>query len=269
MRRLLGSALGLTLVATTLVVAGAAGPAQACSCAPSTDQQAFDRADAVFVGRVTDRDADDSGPERSTFDPVVWTFEVSKVFKGRVTSDQEIVSPRGGASCGLDLVEGDRYYLFAWLDSSFPEVELGAGQFAADLCNGTRRVSQESLHVPGVRGHAPSKKPIDVIANGYAHFDDVSTGASDRELIVTFVGAPKARKSDPCWEGYRARVYESDSAVAITIRRLRDATPSETLVACTDIGAQRTIRVNLQAPLGDRAINDGSPQGGPISGPVS
>jgi len=267
MRRLLGSALGLTLVATTLAVGGVAGPAHACSCVPSTDQQAFDQADAVFVGRVTEHDVDDSGPELSSLDPVVWTFDVGTVFKGRVTSDQEIVSPRGGGSCGLDLVEGDRYYVFGWLDSSFPgdEQRPGPGQFAAYLCNGTRRASQGPLDVPGVRGRAPGKKPVDVIANGFVHFDEVRTGTSDRELIVTFVGAPKTRKSDPCWEGYRARVYEDESVVAITIRRLHDATPIDVLVTCDRGEAIRRARITLREPLGDRAVYDGVPGGGPIS----
>lgn len=83
--------------------------AYACSCVPMTARQTFDRANAVFVGRVVAREVRRDFPWvfSSATDPAVWTFEVTRVYKGEVRR-REVVSPESGASCGSELRGGGR-----------------------------------------------------------------------------------------------------------------------------------------------------------------
>jgi hypothetical protein len=133
-RRLL---LVLALVVTGLAVWAA--PAHACSCAVATDTDLLDRADAVFVGTLVDRTVTSQGDVYSSTDPAVHRFEVTGVYKGEVRADQEVVTSAEGASCGLELTEGDEVLVFA--SSAAPGgfgPAPGPGQYVADLCNGTR-----------------------------------------------------------------------------------------------------------------------------------
>jgi hypothetical protein len=79
-----------------------AGPAAACSCfAGDSEPKRAARSDAIFVGdagwRRAGRPVGLSPKTRSgTFSvpaPVVFTFEVSRVYKGAVGERQEIVTP--------------------------------------------------------------------------------------------------------------------------------------------------------------------------------
>ncbi|GAA3605077.1 hypothetical protein [Microlunatus ginsengisoli] len=104
----------IALVAIAVALACAAvliepTPAWACSCAPTTTQQAVDRADAVFKGRVTERDRTGHGSDAR----IELRFEVSRVFKGRVFSDQVVLSPRDSAGCGIDAEVDSTWVIFA------------------------------------------------------------------------------------------------------------------------------------------------------------
>jgi hypothetical protein len=104
----------IVLVAVATVLACAAAlvdpvPAWACSCAPITTQQAYDDADAVFRGTVTERDRTGRGEEAR----VELRFEVSRVFKGFVYSDQVVATPQDSAGCGIDAAVGTNWVIFA------------------------------------------------------------------------------------------------------------------------------------------------------------
>ena len=120
-RRLLGAALSVPMIIGGLLLV-TAGPAVACSCARlRSEVERAARADAVFVGTLVsqvnriDRGAERAVQEarrtsnsavliqalRSDSSRVVWTFEVSLVYKGAVGNRQEIVTPPGGPdNCG-------------------------------------------------------------------------------------------------------------------------------------------------------------------------
>lgn len=251
--------MALAITATVLVVGTTTGTAHACSCVALSDQEAFDQADAVFEGTVTGVDTPD-GPVVSSLDPSVWRFQVTDVFKGRALARQAVISPSSGASCGLELKEGERYYVFAWLDSVFEtEPQPKAGQLAGHLCNGTRSVRDGTLDIDDVRARPPSDPAArEVVVTGLVRWDSASPGRSNEEVVVHFVGAPKTAKGDPCWEGYRARVSEYGDIVTITLRRLRNVPEPGQSVACSDIGALRTLRVQLPSALGDRRLSDGA-----------
>lgn len=140
------------------VLVAAPGMACACSCAGLTARQAFEHADAVFIGRVVGRDVERSTwPFSSSNDPAVWTFEVTKVYKGEVRQRQEVVTPAFGASCGLELQGSGPFAVYATHDAVDYMPAPGEGQLAAHLCNGTGPVTAE---VRRMLDQVPATDPI-------------------------------------------------------------------------------------------------------------
>jgi hypothetical protein len=131
------------------------------------------------------------------------------------------------------------------------------GQLSASLCGGTRPTADGPLAVEGAESRRPRATPVHLIVNGLVRIDEARVGSAPDEIVLSFVGAPKTPRSDPCWEGYRARTSTYGNDVHVTVRRLWDPT-NPTAVACPDVGAQRTVTVRLREPLGDRRVVDGS-----------
>jgi len=115
-----------------------AAPASACDCAGSTTKEYFDRADAVFIGSLLSREVDGAGG--SSTDAALHVFTVDSVFKGTAHREQGVVSPRSGASCGLELSGDGPFVVFATRSAHLGGgafTELADGQYAASLCGGT------------------------------------------------------------------------------------------------------------------------------------
>jgi len=159
--RLLGAALAMPVMLGGLLLV-TAEPAAACTCLPMTEAQHAGSANAVFVGALVDSRVDPSvltrkyrqarlkeRDERSIFrnlDPVVLTFEVSRVYKGAVGKRQEIVIPpaatRGG-TCGF-YVPADLgpWLLFAYQSPDDDTFKLDPGQYLSGfstVCSGGSR----------------------------------------------------------------------------------------------------------------------------------
>jgi hypothetical protein len=158
-----------------------AGPAAACSCARISEAEVAARVDAVFVGRLVGSRVDPSaltreyrareyreyreqvgqamkladrrqrasfadqlrGPMRNV-DPVVLTFEVTRVYKGVVGKPQEIVFPRpaGGEACGSYVPSGPGPWLVFAQRSVGDVYQLDPGQYASgfsSVCAGGSR----------------------------------------------------------------------------------------------------------------------------------
>ena len=77
--------------------------------------------------------------------------------------------------------------------------------------------------------------------------------ASGMTLTVTVVGAPDPGDK-PCGADYTAEAVESDSGVVVIVYEHRS--PSTVPVACTLVGAARTVPVTLAKPLGSRTLID-------------
>ena len=179
-RRLLGAALTLGLLFSGMVVT--AGPAAACSCAvPGSEAERAVRADAVFVGtlisQVTQIDPRVEQAQREftrTSDQrvlvralrndtsrTVWTFQVSRVYKGAVGEHQEIVAPPGGpggpncSGVGLQHPGTAPFLVFAY-NSAGDMHRLKAGQYATSMCSGSRPIADGGE--PDVAG-LPAKAP--------------------------------------------------------------------------------------------------------------
>jgi hypothetical protein len=114
-RRLVGAALTMSALLGGLVLL-TAGPAAACTCYGTSEVERVARADAVFVGTVVSHviHGDHKARElQASPDPAVsrralgndstrsvWTFQVSRVYKGAVGQRQEIVTPPGAPGGG-------------------------------------------------------------------------------------------------------------------------------------------------------------------------
>jgi len=125
LRLLLAGVLGaLSLVVVT------ATPSFACSCAAASTEQYVDGADVVVTGTVADREPPPERPVMSSGDPVTYTVDVERRFKGDGQDPLQVLSAISGASCGLEGVRvGRRYVVFATVGRG--------GDLWASLCGGT------------------------------------------------------------------------------------------------------------------------------------
>ena len=122
-------------------------PAHACDCAATTFDEVFERADAVFSGRVIS--------VAEYWEPVV--IRVDTVWKGSAATTTSVHTP-GGTSCTYGgFVEGKEYLVYAdearrgilnvWTCSG--TVELGGAQDALQM------LGEGRAPAPGVTGPAP------------------------------------------------------------------------------------------------------------------
>ena len=159
-RRLVGAALTVPgLIGGLMLVT--ARPAAACSCAVMSEARKAAYADAIFVGTLIDRRiGEPTGAVTSSTHMAVWTFEVSRAYKGTVSKRQEIATAMSGASCGLELSGPGPFLVFARrpndavAKSWWGDRQLDPGQYVSHLCLGSRAMSDGGE--PTVGGLPPS-----------------------------------------------------------------------------------------------------------------
>lgn len=113
-----------------------ARPAHACSCAAQTLDEAYARADAVFVGSLVETRVE-SGERFSSMDPEWFVFEVDAVYKGDVRARQAVVTARDGASCGLEIAGPGPFLVFAYAGGLGGAPPRAEGELSSSLCSGT------------------------------------------------------------------------------------------------------------------------------------
>ena len=116
------------LVAALSWVLLAPATAYACSCAGASTAGYVDHADLVVTGTVTARRDAAHGPVLSSGRPVSYEIAVNRVYKGNAGPRIEVTTAAEGASCGLEVTEGERYLFFA---------DQGEEGLRAGLCGGT------------------------------------------------------------------------------------------------------------------------------------
>jgi hypothetical protein len=121
------------IVAALALVGAMPSPACACSCVQASVRDHFERADAVFAGRLVSRDDGLVPGDKATL-----VFEVSTVYKGEVAARQEIVTNASGASCGLELTGEGPHLVFGNADEMEHEPAPAEGQYVSSLCGGSR-----------------------------------------------------------------------------------------------------------------------------------
>jgi hypothetical protein len=173
----LGAVLAVSMMLGGLLLV-TAGPATACTCAQMTEAQLAARVDVLFVGTLVGSRVDPSvltreyreekkrreRVDRSTIrepDPVVLTFEVTRVYKGAVGKRQEIVIPPAATGGVGDTCQSyvpaspGPWLLFASKLSGDSTLQLDPGQYLSGftrLCLGSRALADGGK--PG-RGGAP------------------------------------------------------------------------------------------------------------------
>lgn len=146
------------LVGALLHLAGAS-PASACDCVPISDRTALADADAVFVGSLVSRTVE-VGERRTGGDTAVHRFEVRAVYKGEVRRDQEVVSTGDGDSCGFQAPPDIEVLVFA--NRTAPNgPQPGSGQFAGNLCNGTRPLEPRPVSASFGKPALPQQTGLD------------------------------------------------------------------------------------------------------------
>ena len=147
----------LLLACSTTAVLATVAPGRsvsACSCAVLTDQEAFDRADVVFVGTLVEIVTPPGDAYLST-DPERFVLDVERVYKGDAVDPQTIVTARDGASCGLEIHGPGPFLVYA---TSTDSIVTGANddERYANLCSGTRARADAVVPASFGAGRAPA-----------------------------------------------------------------------------------------------------------------
>ena len=193
---LAGSALLLAPLLTVQLAMGA-GRTHACSCVWPTPDEAFERADAVFSGRVTSVD--------EYFGPVA--IRVDTVWKGSVTSTTS-VSQYDGTSCSYGrFVEGEEYLVYAY--------ERPHGTLNVWTCSGTMQLggAQEALQLLG-EGRAPEPGIV-----------EPAPASRDAELTATRGPTDAGQAADSDGQAPDPVTTEAGSASVDSLRSLAWWTP--------------------------------------------
>lgn len=105
--------MALPLAVVMLLIHVNVEPTSACSCIELTPAEAFERADAVFVGEVTAFKVRSGLFGKSSIDPTTVEFAVSEVWKGPRQEFMTIRTVRSEVSCGFEFDEGLKYLVYA------------------------------------------------------------------------------------------------------------------------------------------------------------
>lgn len=105
----------------------------ACSCAQlgEISQEEVDKTDVIFTGKATKVEIN-----RETYKRVI-TFEVEMVLKGeKSTQEFIVVTSLDGSSCGLDVEEGEEWFVFA---------NENDGVYRTNMCTRSSKISKPQL----------------------------------------------------------------------------------------------------------------------------
>ena len=104
----------LLLTAPVLVIA-TPRPAQACSCiSGSSPLASFERADAVFVGKVANIGKPAAVDNEGMFDMLEVLLEVERDLKGVPEKLVTVYTASSGVACGFHFAPGERYLIYAY-----------------------------------------------------------------------------------------------------------------------------------------------------------
>ena len=131
---------------------------------------------------------------------------------------------------------------------------FGTAQVKTD--RGTATVSSWLFTATGVQGDMaypalPRSAYWEIRTDKRSSDQGASVSGDARLVTLTFTGAPD--NPGPCGADYTAAVAESGSAVAVAVLANPHAAP-DAPIACAAIAAERSVTVNLAAPLGGRVV---------------
>jgi hypothetical protein len=175
------------LLAALLVIPAAR--AWACSCVGFSVEEAVERAGVLLRGTVMARqDPDGLGGLVNSSRTVTYEVDVAEIFKGSAAPTTYVRSAASGASCGLEVVTGREYVIFAAAQGS---------ALTATLCGGTAPATAELVAdveaatgpgAPATEPPAPPPGATAPSAGGARLWLDLATGG----VIVLLLAATTA-----------------------------------------------------------------------------
>ena len=174
--------LGLAALVFAVVTVASVDPAAACSCAGSTDSEAVAAADVVFSGELVEIRTP-PGASYSSADPERFVFAVDHVYKGDAMARQSVVTPREGASCGLELSGSGPFLVFATTERTL-DLEGDEGELYSHLCSGTRALAASAVPASFGSGAPPTDG-----SSAIGSFDDGGPGVVPVVAGVSAVAA--------------------------------------------------------------------------------
>lgn len=192
---------GLAIVSATIVGAPFAEDdrAHACSCVSTSLDEAMDRADVVFVGRLTATDADELMEGGAMSDEAgTFQFAVSGYYKTSGDLRTEAVDVRSALvseSCGIGLALADEYVIFARRrgDDRFWGRDVEPDELVSTFCDGNRQFDptvERRLGEPSIQPVAapPSTSSPDSTPQPSPDASAVTSGGEDDDNTVVPIG---------------------------------------------------------------------------------
>lgn len=163
-------AVGAILIITSLLVVGAAGRAEACSCAMLDPASMLENSDAAFIGTLVERPTEPNSPDDFNG---IYVFEVEQWVKGDLGPQVGVHAALDGAGCGFEMSEGERAGIFLYNDNGRP---------SGGLCNTTSPAALLSANQALVfNGSGP---PVFLIASDVGRARLATLDASGRLLAA-------------------------------------------------------------------------------------
>ncbi|MGE6346910.1 cobalamin biosynthesis protein CbiN [Bacillus mycoides] len=139
----------------------------ACDCINVSPEDAFQKNDVVFEGKVLEVQEKDGGGIKTL-------FEVKKIWKG--TSSSQIIIYTSVSSCAVRFAEGGEYLVF----SSY----RGEGKLETSICSGTKRLDEaeaEKKYLAQIAKESIPTKKVDLK-------DEIVSGLSWWQVAVISSG---------------------------------------------------------------------------------
>lgn len=125
--------------------------ADACSCVPPPPpQEAFERADAVFAGKVKEIRKTRNGKE-------VW-FDVSRTWKGVDQTQVWVVTGMGGGDCGYPFTAGVEHLVYA---------NDRSGGLTTSICHRTAILDSAQEDLAALGAGSPPTRTVDLESSRY------------------------------------------------------------------------------------------------------
>ena len=175
--------------------------AKACSCFMGDPRDEFARADAAFVGTFVEKHlAEPPDPDGgfNSGDDTIYTFVLETEYKGELGNPGDTVevhSAFAGASCGLEVVEGESYGFF--LEAREPDMV-----WASNLCRQTspEMMAEAASPLPEPDGEGPVRM---VVGGSFGAAQLIGLDAEARTLGYG-MGDTDVYRLDVCPGGERA-----------------------------------------------------------------
>jgi len=114
----------------------------ACGCSETNEslskkvEKAFSESDLIIRGKVIDLKIVNTGKHKSSTDPIIYKFEITKVHKGNPKIQIiEITSAESEASCGYKFEFGKSYLVYASKSTYYPSKTNNKFDYVTSLCN--------------------------------------------------------------------------------------------------------------------------------------